>query len=349
MFAIAIFRTGSFGEVVLASVAINILQDVVPGAHIHWFGKSATLGFIKDAFPASHVHEIKPGAGYKANIKIVKEASQSFDIIIDLQRSLRTIILGKLAAAHFSCPYITWNKYSIHRSLLVLQSRIRGRASGADLMPVPLTNRYAAMANCTQKALLKIGIQIPEHIVSYKPYINTGHSPIPKTIAINLGALYAGKELPLYKLKEILSYTVNNNIAETVYFLGDESKYTNAEILAGQHKGSIHFYNLCGKTTLWQAACILATCTFSISNDTALAHLSECVNTPVLMFFGPTHEKFGYRPHLQNSKSFSANISCRPCTKGGNTNCRYKDFKCLHDINLLPVFDHISYLNTIYS
>jgi heptosyltransferase II len=59
-----------------------------------------------------------------------------------------------------------------------------------------------------------------------------------------------------------------------------------------------------------------------------LAHLSEAVRTPVLMFFGPTHQKFGYRPHHENSRVLAADISCRPCHKSGDTKCRYGDYAC---------------------
>lgn len=345
--SIAIFRTGSAGEVILASVAINLLQQMVPDADIHWFGKKITAEFIAQAYPFVHIHEIRSGVASKTNFETIKRAATGFDIIIDLQRSARTMILGLRAALHFKCPYITWNKYSIHRSLLVLQSRIRTRVLHIDLMPGFLTSRHLAMAKCTARALQKLGIEIPESIDIYKPSINTRHNRIPKTIAVNLGALYAAKELPLYKLKQVLSYIINNNVATEVYFLGDEKKQATANSLAGEYNGIARFHNLCGKTTLWEAACVLATCEFSVSNDTALAHLSESVNTPVLMFFGPTHEKFGYRPHLPLSKSFSTDISCRPCTKDGNTHCRYGDFKCLNDIELEPVFEQISFLHSL--
>jgi ADP-heptose:LPS heptosyltransferase len=344
--SIAIFRTGGIGDVVLSTVAINILTEAIPGVNIHWFGYSSTTGFIREAFPFAHVYELNRNAGYKANINVVKNIASKPDLVIDLQKSARTMIIGRCAAAHFQCPYITWNKFSIYRTILVIQSALRGRSGKVDIFRKPLPNRYTAMARCVSEGLRKLEVADFARFASYSPDIKTNQRRIPGHIAINLGALYSSKELPYYKLKKIVSHLLTNNITGHIYILGDEKKKPDAEKLIREFIEYNVFENLCGKTTLWDAACILSRCSFAVVNDSALAHLSESVGTPVLMFFGPTTEKFGYSPHLPDSKSFSANLSCRPCTKGGNTNCGYGDFKCLHDIPMEPVFEQISRLHS---
>lgn len=345
MAVVAIFRTGGIGDVILSTLAINILSDSIPDVVIHWFGYSDTTGFINDAFPFVHTHDLRRDATYGENIEVVKNSAPDMDLVIDLQRSARTMIIGRRVAKHFKCSYITWNKFSVHRTLLVIQSRLRGRQFKTDLLKTPLPNRYVAMADCVINGMGKLNVQRPEILKAYKPEIKTGEIRQPNAAAINMGALYKSKELPFNKLTEIVSHLLANN-TQLIYLLGDENKYADSEKLKRESGCAEKFENLCGKTSLWEAAKILSRCAFSIGNDSALAHLAESVGTPVLVFFGPTHEKFGYRPHLAGSKSFSADISCRPCTKGGNAVCRFGDLKCLNDISLVPVFEHLSSLQS---
>jgi ADP-heptose:LPS heptosyltransferase len=348
MTTIAIFRTGGIGDVILSTVAINILRDAIPGVNIHWFGYPSTTPFIRQAFPFVHTYNLDRQAGYKANIDLVKENAPGTQLVLDLQRSARTAIIGSIAAHHFRCAYVTWNKFSIHRTLLVTQSSIRGRNSHADFLKQPLPHRYEAMAACTLHALRKLGIQHSGDSKIYMPGIKVDVQKSNTAYAINMGALYKSKELPRYKLEKIADNIIALG-AKRIYLLGDGNKYDAGEDLVNSCGVHGLFSNLCGRTTLWEAAQILASCVCSVSNDSALAHLSEAVGTPVVMFFGPTHEKFGYRPHLPRSKSFSTNIACRPCTKGGHTTCRYGDFKCLHDIAIQPVLDHLSLLHAATS
>ena len=43
---------------------------------------------------------------------------------------------------------------------------------------------------------------------------------------------------------------------------------------------------------------------------------------------GDLEKEFGFSPHLEQSESFSANLSCRPCSKHGSKDCRFKNKKC---------------------
>ena len=69
-----------------------------------------------------------------------------------------------------------------------------------------------------------------------------------------------------------------------------------------------------------------------MTNDSAMAHLSEAVGTPAGVLFGPTTESFGFSPHLKTSRSFSADVGCRPCSKHGHIPCRYQYKRCFYDI-----------------
>lgn len=344
---IAIFRTGGIGDVILSTVGINIIQELAPDAELHWFGREPTLSLIRVGFPGVVTHEFKPGASYRQNIDVVRKAAGHFDLIIDLQRSARTMIIGIICAQYLGCGYTTWNKFSVRRSVLVMQSLLTKRRAITKQFALP--RRHEVMAKCIVNALQsRHTIKCAEKPLNFWPFIPAYAQHKKKNaIAINLGALYASKELPIDKWAIIVGHIVAQQSCSELYFLGDARKYADAELLINQRQmGNIQALNCCGRTTLAEAAQILAGCKCTLTNDSALSHLSESVGTPVIVFFGPTHEQFGYRPFLPESKSISMALSCRPCTKGGKTACRFGDFKCLRELELSPALSHLDHLAT---
>lgn len=324
---IAIFRTGGIGDVILSTVSIHIVKEYLPDAKIIWFGRAETNDLIEFIFPNIDTYEISGKKSYAENLSIIKNSSEKIHCIIDLQHSARTVILGRLSSQYFKCKYTSWNKYSIPRSLLVLQSKIRGRTFQFDLFKNELPNRYQAMALCTFRALKKLNLNCNSKS-EFTPKLTTTSYQKENAIAICLGAKFSAKILPIDKTEQLIDYAIKEDLAKKLYLIGDENQKKNATTLMSTFGDKINIVDLTGQTTLSQAAEVLQKCNFAIVNDSALAHLSEAVGTRVLMFFGPTHQKFGYRPYLKGSKILSVDIGCRPCNKNGDTKCRYNDFAC---------------------
>ena len=101
--------------------------------------------------------------------------------------------------------------------------------------------------------------------------------------------------------------------------------------------------NFVGQTSIMETAHILSQCNVLLSNDSSLAHLSEAVDTPTAVLFGPTIESFGFAPRMEISQAFSANLGCRPCSKHGKVACRYQDKACFTSINTASVATHLSH------
>jgi ADP-heptose:LPS heptosyltransferase len=111
-------------------------------------------------------------------------------------------------------------------------------------------------------------------------------------------------------------------------FLGDESDRKVALELGDLISWPHATLNLAGKLSLWESALALKEADVLLSNDSSLAHISEAVDTPAAVLFGPTIEAFGFSPRMRTSKAFSTTIGCRPCSKHGKTPCRYSDQAC---------------------
>jgi lipopolysaccharide heptosyltransferase II len=80
--------------------------------------------------------------------------------------------------------------------------------------------------------------------------------------------------------------------------------------------------NVCGKTSLMQAAALLSRCRLVIANDGGLLHLAAAAGAGTVGIFGPVDEKvYGQYPGGPAHRTVREEVSCRPCY----VNFRMKD------------------------
>jgi heptosyltransferase II len=96
--------------------------------------------------------------------------------------------------------------------------------------------------------------------------------------------------------------------------------------------------NLAGKTSLVQAAGVIAKCRLLIGNDSAPIHLATAVATKTVMILGPTVKEFGFAPQESMSKIAEVEgLWCRPCTAHGSDVCPIFTHKCMKTISATEV------------
>ena len=76
-----------------------------------------------------------------------------------------------------------------------------------------------------------------------------------------------------------------SNEFDALVLLGSEAD--NRQALQVAPNAGLPCINLCGRTTLLQAAAVMARMTLFIGNDSGLGHMSAAVNTPSFTLFGP--------------------------------------------------------------
>ncbi|MEA3364505.1 MAG: glycosyltransferase family 9 protein [Candidatus Hydrogenedentes bacterium] len=102
--------------------------------------------------------------------------------------------------------------------------------------------------------------------------------------------------------------------------------------------------DLCGKTTLPQACCLIARAELSISGDTAAAHIASAVGTPALVVMGGGHYgRFFPYPAAHEECENVALTHEMPCFQC-NWVCRYRWFRetptpCVANVSVDSVFD----------
>ncbi len=106
-------------------------------------------------------------------------------------------------------------------------------------------------------------------------------------------------------------------------------------------ENEVRFINLQGKTNITGTTAVIREADLVLSNDTATVHIAEALDKRVLALFGPTHESFGFRPHLNKNKTASVQISCRPCSGTGKDKCSQPSLLCMEKISVSRVLDEV--------
>lgn len=93
--------------------------------------------------------------------------------------------------------------------------------------------------------------------------------------------------------------------------------------------------NLCGKTTLRQAAALIEKCSLFITNDSGLMHIAAGLNVPQIAIFGPTNHTTT-SPASLNSHIVRVPIPCSPCMK---QECPLGHHNCMKAVTVEMVFE----------
>ena len=104
--------------------------------------------------------------------------------------------------------------------------------------------------------------------------------------------------------------------------------------------------NLVNKTTLDQTLNIISKSKYIITNDSFAAHGADVFKIPASVLFGATSPLFGFVPIYNKISTEYLNLSCSPCSRHGKGKCRFKNLKCLQDIDTLNIFNQILKLKT---
>jgi heptosyltransferase-2 len=118
-----------------------------------------------------------------------------------------------------------------------------------------------------------------------------------------------------------------------IVILGGAEDAEQCDAIAADRKDAC--INLAGKTSLVEAARIIAEASVVVSNDSGLMHLAGYLGTPLAAIFGSTSPAWT-RPLGSRSQIVYAGEPCSPCFK---RTCKYGHYRCLARISAEMVSD----------
>jgi len=306
---VAVIRFSSLGDIILTTAVVEALYDNNIKASF------ITLDNFKILFEEDYRLE-KVISVKKDKLKTIKDIKNfakklsDFDLILDLHSNLRSLLISIFSGS----KTIRYDKKSIQRRLLTK----------------PFFKKFVNLENFsvvdsyldTLKAL-KIN-----NLEKYKPKIIISNNDRPNTnipenfIAIGTGARYKGKIYPYYK--EVINLLKKEGF--NIVILGSKEDIEKDKNI---YKDVL---DLRGKLSIRESLYVLSKAKLTISNDSAIAHMSRAVNTKVLMIYGATHPYFGFYPLKDEGDYLFANLPCQPCDLHGKKECKFKNYKCFEEI-----------------
>jgi ADP-heptose:LPS heptosyltransferase len=311
---ILVIRFSAIGDVLLTFPILQGLKNKYPEAEIHVVTKKEQAQLF-DLLPF-HVHQWVFSGDLIATARSIRR--HKFDRVIDLHNNLRTLLLQVLSAKSH------WKRV---RKYNVLKWRITTFKKKNLIVPHIVT-RYAKAAE-VEEYLTPLALQLPKENVPDLPE---------NYIAWVVGAKFKTKQFPFEKIRETLAAC-----DLPVVILGGKEEMHLGEALEREFAQVI---NKAGKTTIQEAAGILAWAKAVVTNDTGLMHLASFFNKPMLAIWGNTMPAFGMYAY-QMEKVIHAQVSdlsCRPCSKIGYKECPKGHFRCMLQHNTTELAQHIKNL-----
>ncbi len=357
---VAIYRTSSFGDVVLATACLDLLERLPVPTEITWIGRGPALDMIANSWPTVKRREVAR-TDTVIDLQRAVESLSNVHLFIDLQCNLRSRWLARQLKSGHGVPYFSADKAQLTRSRLIVSARVRGRRRPLpdEVRGVP-KHQFEMMCDALRRGLkhhlpVEMRDGIDAAVRPRLPIPDGFESPWRKELhfgawlGVAPGAAHPTKQAPLEQMLEVVE-RVKKQAAEMgsrmpsplgLVFFGDNHDRQIAMKIQDRAQWPGPVLNLAGRLSLWETAVALSETSCLLSNDSALGHIAEAVDTPTAILFGPTVEAFGFAPRMRQSRAFSTPIGCRPCSKHGKIPCRYEDKLCFSGINPEDVATHL--------
>ncbi len=316
MTKILILRFSSIGDIVLTTPVIRAAKQQLKNAEVHYCTKPNFKTLLETNPFVDKVHCLERSLGDL----ITELKKEKFDYIIDLHNNLRTnIIKIRLGVKSKSFDKLNFKKW------LLVNFKIN------RLPDIHIVDRYIEAAS--DLGLKNDGLGL-DYFIPNQDTIDLSLLPLPFRsgyTAFAIGAQHSTKRLPEHKIVELCK-----KIKMPVLLLGgkEDLEVGNRIIEELSTNPEVIVLNCCGKYNLNQSASLVKQSRVVISHDTGLMHIASAFGKEIYSIWGNTVPEFGMYPyktkfHIIENKE----LTCRPCSKIGYSECPKGHFKCMNDQN----------------
>ncbi len=315
---ILLIRFSSLGDVVLQTATVKWLKERFGGKINIYFLTSKEFASMVEGHPLIKeviAYDRRSGESLFSLARRLKSV-QSFDLIFDVHATTRSFLLRSFL---FSIPRLVIDKRRLERLLLQVPFLSKKWWHWSFLGLSPQVHRIA---------------EDFQAIFYAPPFASLPLSSLPTLASISHPrdyvvlapvASFNSKHWSVNNYVELAQKILHETNLDVVIIAGPTDQHCDAF-------NTIHsdrLLNLQGKTKLLESAAWLKRARVVVGNDSGMNHIAEAQGVKVLTLFGPTHEAFGFAPHLKNSKTISLDLWCRPCSATGKRECYRSEKFCL--------------------
>lgn len=313
---ILVVRFSAMGDIVLTSPVVRLLKMQL-NAEVHFLTKDIFADLWRENPYLSKIWTIKKDL----NEVISALNKEKFDAVIDLHSNLRTLSLRFYL---WGIPFYHCNKGSLLRWFYV-------QTGFKPVLQKHIVTRYLETLRTFPVSYDGKGLDffVSEKgvLLQQKPYI-----------ILVLGAAHFTKRIPFEKWKQIIS----SFHAHSLVLIGGKDDVNLGKALEGSFENKV--INRCGETDVLGSALLMKHAELVITGDTGMMHIAAALRKPVVSIWGGTIPEFGWLPFypegMNRNKTVQVeNLSCRPCSRFGRSECPKKHFRCMNEISSSSVYE----------
>ncbi len=345
---ILLIRVDLLGDLVLTMPAVAAVRRRYPKAHITMLVLPYTAPALElfpyvDEVLSFDINKLRPSgdmlnpAHYQELWRLLRKLRQEkFDLCVSfhgLYAGLFSFLSGSLARAGYrgeGCPFLynvplPGKRYSIPQHEVHYDMALARAAGAEDTQAAPdaAIPQYASENVAT--LLAKEGISPHDLLIAFHPGSANGSAkrwPAPGWAA--------------------LADRLFNDLGARIVLTGVNSELPLAKDIVGMTKNRPAV--LTGKTSIVEAAALLARCRVLVSGDSAPLHMASAIGTPVVALHGPTDPDIS-GPFGGRSVVIWKKTECSPCYDLSDTaECRNKTLLCMRAITPEEVYTAVESL-----
>lgn len=322
---VTIVQTAFLGDVLLSLPMAVALKQAMPWARIRLVTTPAAAAVVDELGVVDEVIAFdKRGkhAGWQGMKDLARQLRCDGHAVIVPHRSLRTALFVRELRPTWSCTFRTaWARWFCTAAVpypAVLHDADRQLALATVLTGVPRTKEeIGPIALSTQHDRTTVHALLDERGVR-KPYV-----------VVAPGSVWPTKRWPIRHGEALAGMIAERSM--NVVVVGEAS-------LAGTLRERDGVVDLCGRTTLREAAAVIAGASAVVCNDSAPLHLASLQHIPVVAVFGPTVPAFGFGPYGTHARVVEQpTLACRPCSPHGTRTCPLGTHACMENIEPIRV------------
>ncbi|MEN9810075.1 MAG: hypothetical protein RLZZ488_1642 [Pseudomonadota bacterium] len=271
--------------------------------------------------------------------------------VVDLQatrRSRRAIAMLEqvMSGRGISLRTHTVRKLTFWRILLVVWSYCARTQFHGRVPPAWLQKKLEPVHELQRKVMIKLpdfgshrgsSAQLP--VLTLPSAFSKRENAQPYVVFL-LGSSYRLKSWPREYFRGLIGQILSSTNLQIVLCGGKDDRPA-GEYLEFNHRERI--LNLTGATSLAETLAWIAGAKYVVTGDSFASHAADLLGTPVSVLFGSTHPLLGFAPEGTHTYVHHSGLSCSPCSRHGQGECRFKNLRCLTSIKPEQVFSKIEH------
>lgn len=337
---VLIVLLGAIGDVTRALPLAVRIKECWPKVLLGWAVEPKSYGVVSGHSAIDKVFLFERNQGFKAYMRFIRELRrQRFDLVLDLQRHLKSGVTSVLSGASRRIGFHrrnskegNWlfNNAHIER-VETFSPKILQYQKFGDYLHLPKMEVLQfgwEISSRSRAAAADIIAQLSQDQTSAVP-------PVDRHVALILGSSWPSRFWPTSCFRELIDEMYKRwGLVSTL--IGGSGERQQGLELSEQGNGS-KVINLVERTSLDQLRSVFLTTRLAIGSDSGPMHIAAAMGIPVISLWGST-SPLRSAPYRNEGRVLQSALACSPCYRRV---CPGLDNLCMRSIPVSAVLAHV--------